>query len=68
LSKSTRNVKSPKYFAEAGFTANAYGRLVDLLFELNHVDEILSVGGNWLMMPSVYATRGVAPSADEKTS
>ena len=42
------------YFIDSPLTANQFGQLVRLIFELNHVDDILSAGGNWLLLPTIY--------------
>ena len=68
LSKATKGVKTPKFFETAEFTANAYGHLVELLFELNHIEDILAVGGNWLVVPNIYAAREAAALAENATS
>lgn len=60
LSKSTsysgedsKNYRSPEFFKTLDIPTRVYGDLIEAMFEVNHLDEILATGGNWLMLPTV---------------
>ena len=49
--------ESEEFFktVEDSLTPWAYGHLVDMLFKINHVDEIAGVRGNYLRLPDAIA-------------
>lgn len=47
------NKRSEEFFAKLDIPTHAYGDIIELFFEINHLDEILATGGNWLMLPTV---------------
>jgi hypothetical protein len=51
----TSNKRTVKFFEELKLTGSALGNLIEAFFEINHLDEILATGGNWLMLPNVRA-------------
>jgi hypothetical protein len=53
LSKSCRDVKPPEFFAERISYFTATIKFVEMLTALNHTDEIIASGGNWLALPAV---------------
>ena len=46
--------KDAKFFAKLEDTISswAYGHLVEMLFSINHVNDILAIGGNYLLLPT----------------
>lgn len=58
LSKATSyglkdNNRTPEFFAKLDIPTSAYGDIIEVFFDINHLDEILATGGNWLMLPTV---------------
>jgi len=47
------NKRTPEFFAKLDIPTSAYGDLIEAFFDINHLDEILATGGNWLMLPTV---------------
>ena len=47
------NKRKPEFFAKLDIPTSAYGDLIEAFFDINHLDEILATGGNWLMLPTV---------------
>lgn len=54
LSLATGNKQDAEYFRAAPMTSNGLGKLVELLYDLNHLDDILAARGNYLLLPSIY--------------
>jgi hypothetical protein len=48
-----KNKRTPEFFATLEIPTMAYGDLIEAFFNVNHLDEILATGGNWLMLPTV---------------
>jgi hypothetical protein len=46
--------KDIKFFTrlEETISSWAYGHLVEMLFSINHVNDILAIGGNYLLLPT----------------
>lgn len=45
--------KSVDYFRKLNITGRGMGMLVELLYKVNHIEEVASTGGNWLLLPQV---------------
>jgi hypothetical protein len=57
LAETAQGDFKPKYFEDMDeLTGRTFGNLIEMLFELNHVDEILSTSGNLLMLPLIRPT------------
>ena len=54
LSLATGGKQNEDYFRSAPLTSNGLGKLVELLYDLNHLDDILAARGNYLLLPSIY--------------
>lgn len=48
-----KNYRSPEFFAGLDIPTRAFGNLVECYFQVQHLEEILATGGNWLMFPTV---------------
>lgn len=53
LSISCRKVKDEEYFKALPWHPNMIKAFAKLLVDLNHIEEIVTTGGNWLMLPAV---------------
>lgn len=53
LAKASRGAKDIDFFKEADIPSKGMYALVDMIMSINHLDEILATGGNWLMLPTV---------------
>jgi hypothetical protein len=53
LAIATKNVHSAEFFENLALTSGGLYALVSMLLTVNHLDEILATGGNWLLLPSV---------------
>jgi hypothetical protein len=53
LAKASRDVKDIGFFRDLDLTSKGMYALVDMLLSINHLNEILATGGNWLMLPTV---------------
>jgi len=53
LAKTTRGKKDAKFFEKLTIGARGMDALVEMFFELNHIEEVTATGGNWLMLPTV---------------
>lgn len=53
LSVGCRGVKSADWFAGLDFTISGLTAIVDMLMTLNHVEEVLSTQGNFMMLPTI---------------
>lgn len=52
-SKKDTNFRSPEFFKELDIPTRAFGDLIEGWFGVQHLEEILATGGNWLMFPTV---------------
>lgn len=53
LAKSTRGVKDAKFYEKLEIGVRGMDALVEMLYSLNHIEEVIGTGGNWLMLPTV---------------
>lgn len=51
--KKDPNYRAPEFFAKLDIPARAFGDLIEAFFAVQHLEEILATGGNWLMLPTV---------------
>lgn len=61
------NKRTAEFFAKVDIPTRAYGDLIELFFDLNHLDEIMATGGNWLMLPRVREIQKQAEAEEEKS-
>ena len=59
-----KNYRSPEFFKELDITARVFGDLIEQFFNVQHLEEILSTGGNWLMIPTVRRVQRQTESED----
>lgn len=65
LAKATEGTTNPKkkaFFKDLPLTGGGLSALVEMLMNLNHIDEVLTTGGNWLMLPQAMALHAGADS------
>jgi len=60
-----KNYRSPEFFAGLDVPARAFGDLIECFFNVQHLEEILSTGGNWLMIPTVREVQRRAESESD---
>jgi hypothetical protein len=53
LAKTTKGKKDAKFFEKLEIGARGMDALVEMFFELNHIQEVTATGGNWLMLPTI---------------
>lgn len=53
---------------EKNFSMRAFGILLQVLYEVNHVEEVLATGGNLALLPTVQKIMEVEPESQESSA
>lgn len=53
LAKTTKGKKDAEFFTGLRLGPNGMNAIVEMFFSLNHIQEVIATGGNWLMLPTV---------------
>lgn len=53
LEKLCRGSHKADWFANLNLTASMLGKLAEMMYNINHIEEVVAASGNWLMLPTV---------------